>query len=514
MKSSHLTVWLLRITFGIAFTITLWAISPLSAIADRSQGFGFFADSVLPPLGPSADPSGISPEVLSFISGTYLAHTEEFPDPKETVPVLEAYLKGNQFLADGKIAPAIALFEKTIARYPDARHAHTGLARAQLYNFRRTKDIAHLSESVQEFSRAAEIGLKFGKVRYTEILAKEWAALGDASAMDLFFERALTIGDRPSTVHLDYARGLRFLGDNRAEQHLKSAVELSPEGNANAIVSYAEFLLDNQREDEAIALIGPNPRPKYLRFLRGVGLERLGKGNEALSEYKEYHDMSQDFPAPLRFRIANSLLQQQIAFALYEETNVAMTALLDDDTNLPDDPNVPDRKVRRRLSWLLTCEAHDESLGGMRAVAWTVRTRVFRGNAGPLDCRIAIDNNGASVPDKYWSVMNQSDQFTLDCDKSRTSQTNETAYDVYFGYVPDTVTGYCGCGGQRVGGTLCSDTAACDFFDTSCINGAPLHGPILFWSNSCPTTKPYSCATQAGFTCANGGNENCFFKRP
>lgn len=513
MKTAHLLNWLLRITFGMALLLTLVELLPKDAFAGYSHTVGF-ANPVFPAPSVSSSQDEISPEVLSFIAGTYLGHTEEYPDPNETIPALQAYLDGNQLLIDGKTETAIALFKKAVSKYPEGRHVHAGLGRALLYKFRDTKNLAYLSESANEFSTAAEIGMRFGKVRYTEVVSKEWAALENLVAMDSFFEKALAIGDRVSTVHLDYALGLKYLGDIRAESHLKMAFAQSQDGNTNAMAAYAEFLLDHQRESEALAVIEKNTHMKYLHFLRGVALERLGQAGEASSEYEAYNDFSKDFPAPRRYKIENSQSQQKISFSQSEITNDAMSALLIDDLNLPDDPNVPDRKVRRRLSWLVTCEAHDESLGGMRAVGWTVRTRVFRGSAGPLSCRIGIDNDGVSVPDKYWSVMNQPSQFVLDCDKSRTPETDQTAYDVYFGYAPDPVTGYCGCGGQLVGGNVCSNAAACDFFDISCINGAPKFGPILFWSNSCPTTTPYSCATQAGFICANGGNDNCFFKRP
>lgn len=46
--------------------------------------------------------SDLQPGVREFIANTYLAHTDEYPDPNEPVELLRLYLEGRQLLYCGR----------------------------------------------------------------------------------------------------------------------------------------------------------------------------------------------------------------------------------------------------------------------------------------------------------------------------------------------------------------------------------------------------------------------------
>jgi len=113
------------------------------------------------------DPEVLSPEVQKFIAGTYLAHTEEYPDPNEPVEVLSLYIEGQELLRHRRIEEAIALFDQAVQSFPESRHAHAGLGYAVWQRYKDSGAEEDLRLAIAEFLRAAQIGMKFGKVRYT-----------------------------------------------------------------------------------------------------------------------------------------------------------------------------------------------------------------------------------------------------------------------------------------------------------------------------------------------------------
>jgi tetratricopeptide (TPR) repeat protein len=133
--------------------------------------------------------------------------------------------------------------------------------------------------------------------------------LKDAAALDSYFEKALKGGNEPYLARLDYARGLSLLEDPRAEKWYGEAMAVEPEGLADAVAYYAEWLLDHGREAEVVDLVRDDIRVEYVHFLKGVALERLGQPEEARREYEHYRRLNAAFPAPVRYRVTGSEAQ-------------------------------------------------------------------------------------------------------------------------------------------------------------------------------------------------------------
>lgn len=97
--------------------------------------------------------------------------------------------------------------------------------------------------------------------------------------------------------------------DGGTEAALKRATEADSTGAA--LVRYGEWLLDHNREEDALQEIPATSPLYYLHFLRGVAAERLGRPNEARRAYGRYTAYSATTPAPERFRIPGSRLQAE-----------------------------------------------------------------------------------------------------------------------------------------------------------------------------------------------------------
>jgi len=438
----------------------------------------------------STNPEALSPEVQRFIADTYLAHAEEFPDPNEPVEVLSLYLEGQELLHHRRIEEAIALFDQVIQRFPDSRHAHVGLGYAVWQRYKDSGAEEDLRLAIAEFLRAAQIGMKFGKVRYTYQIAVGLAQLGGRTSMDDFFREALLIGDRKYLTTLDYARGLALLEDPQAEDWFRQAVALQPEGNIDALAYYVEWLLDHDRPADVVALIDPGVHIEYLHFLRGVALERLGKLGEARAAYQIYAPISRLDPAPRKYRIAGSKAQEGLVF----EGDVV--------------PQYVPCDGYDDLALVIECEAAGESEGGQRAVGWTVRTRVFKGTLA--NC-VYVDNSGTTLECKYSNVIYQPGQFYTGCGRTPGATPKHVRYDVWYGYAPDPTVGYCPLGSYS--GNACSGSVHCSSGTTQ---GASNQGPMRFYSTTgtCPTGGQYSCLTSKGKVCGNGGSDHCFYNRP
>lgn len=441
--------------------------------------------------------SSLSPEVEEFIAGSSLSHAANYPDPNEPVEVLKLYLQGIQMLRDGKVNEAVALFKTAVADYPDCRHAHAGLGWALRQKYQGSQIEDDLRAAVQEFILADEIGMKYGRVHYTRAIAEGLGHLQDSTALDSFFRKALEQGNEPYLASLHYAQGLTLLGDDRAETWYKEAMAVEPEGVADAVAYYAEWLLDHGREAEVVALVRDDIRVEYTHFLKGVALEQLGRQEEARREYERYREMSADFPAPARYRIEGSEAQVGTIF----EGDIRLRST--------------ESQAREELSKVIAGEANTESLGGKRAVGWTVRTRVFRayyvdkwcGGYSDYPNTWNAEPPGAPLADKYVAICEPASQFTKD---DATPTTNQVAWDVWYGRVPDPVVGACWSGYIVMGGTcdgLCSNQA---------VNGAFTHGPAWFYNDGSGTPPNYhpssSCSRYKEETCPNGGSDNWFYE--
>lgn len=432
----------------------------------------------------------LQPGVWDFIADTYLAHIAEYPDENEPVPLLRAYLEGQELLRQGKTDEALPLFQRVVAEFPECRHAHAGLGTALWQQYQGSQRFNDLRSAVQEFIRAADIGMSYGRVRYTGYLWQGLAQLGDNAAMDDFFQRAVQVGDNQYLVLMDYARGLGALADSRAEEWFQKAVAAQPADNVDALAYYGEWLLEQQREADVLQVIPPDAHIEYLHFLRGVALERLGRIEAAEHEYGQYTAFSLTSAAPDRFRIPESVAQKGIVFE--------------------GDSVVPLRPCNGYglLANVIECESAGESEGGQRCVGWTVRTRVFKGT---LPGCVYVDNSGSTLSCKYESVITQPYQFVYSCGRSPGATPRHVRYDVWYGWAPDPTTGYC-----PNGSYCCNACAGSVHCSGSSQYGASNNGPMRFYgtTGSCPTGGEYSCLAYKGKVCKNGGSDHCFYNRP
>ncbi|MFL6232131.1 MAG: hypothetical protein ACJ76N_03275 [Thermoanaerobaculia bacterium] len=198
------------------------------------------------------------------------------------------------------------------AQFPNSRHLHQQYAEV-LWDLSGGRDRALLTQSGQEATRALEIAFRFGKVDYglTDRLAETLGRTGNRETLDRLFQEALKL-DSSAVIYLNYARGLALLGDPRAGDLFYKAAQLQPDGDA--MVRYGEWLLDHGQNQQALDRLPRSGPLRYVHFLRGIALERLGRADEAKQEYAQFREYSATFPAPERFRIPGSRLQAGIHF--------------------------------------------------------------------------------------------------------------------------------------------------------------------------------------------------------
>ena len=123
-------------------------------------------------------------------------------------------------------------------------------------------------------------------------------------------------------------------------------------------------------------------------------MECLGRVDEAALDYAYSAEFTRDFPVPARYRIEGSQAQKGIAFERERGS---------DSVGLQAPLLVTESEVSRGLAYLIYGEAGGESMGGQRAVGWTVRTRVFRGGA-PVGYCVGSPGSG-TLAEKYKNVI-------------------------------------------------------------------------------------------------------------
>lgn len=455
----------------------------------QTVAFGAGALTLGLPLDPQltqarlARPSwaALAPGVNALIENTYLSHAADFPDPNETVEMLRAYLRANDLRWQGDHAGGLAAFQDAVKRYPNSRHVQAGLGHALMEEHHRTGAESDLKRMLQHIVRAAEMGMKHGRVRYTDMLVQGLGRTKQTKRFEQLFNRAFEIGDQPHVTHVDFARGLAQLGDRRAEEQFQIAIRNQPDGHIDALVAFAEWLLDQGRTSDVLAVVSAPDTVFYPHFLRGVALERQGKIDQARAEYAVYTAFSQDVPAPAKYRIEGSVAQAGIHFedSMHVQTHCA---------------------GHTRLSIMIYCEARGESIGAQRLVGWTARNRALRGTIA--NC-ISITNSGATLCDKYYNVIGQSGQFYIACG-GRNATSDQVAYDVFYGYVPEGITGACPVGTRT--GDACN-TGYCGTSNTT--NYAPRGA---FWFDLGCSSQT-ACKSNAGSLCGNDdvGNDMCFY---
>jgi hypothetical protein len=254
------------------------------------------------PAASSMPPASPAPAQAAGDQGTFV------PDADETAQdLLAQYGQARALIASGQPDEADSLLRQAIARYPESRHLRELHADLLWQRSGAGKDRGLLEQAAREGVRAAEIGLRHGQVdaAATGRLAEILGLLEDRQELDRIFPRLTAASPEPA-IALDYARALARMDDPRAEAALKKAAQRPDD---DAFAAYAEWLLDHRRDSEALSLLPTDTNVYYLRFLRGVALERLGRTDEAKAEYGKFARYSATFPAPARFKIPGSEAQ-------------------------------------------------------------------------------------------------------------------------------------------------------------------------------------------------------------
>ncbi len=463
--------------------------------------------------GPVSMMSVTNPLEIASASGAEAAGAADFSaDPNETSPqLIERYQRARRLIAQGAWKRAQLVLERAILLFPESRHLHALLADLLFYKSAGI-DRALLAQSGREAVRAMEIGLGFGVVDHglTDRLAQTLGRTGDLDSLDRLFTDALAL-DPSAIVYYHYARGLDGMNDPRMESTLKNAVNLEGEGDAMAL--YGERLLDRKRDSEALDLLPKNPRLYYLQFLRGVALERLKRPDEAKVAYANARNYSVFFPMPARFRIRDSAIQAASGIRFDDEKGGVRSGKKLTSVSAA----ITETDAINGLSYLIWGEAGGENYGGMLSEGWVVRARTLRGTVGSPACPV-VSNSGATLADKYKSVMCQGSgsQFNGVClawcsnpasSCSFSTSTDNAAYDVFYGYGPDPVSGHCPSGISQSGSSYCDGSIKCrGDQDTYKLRTA------LFNLGTSSTCATHSCAPHSyGKVCGNGGLDNCFY---
>jgi tetratricopeptide (TPR) repeat protein len=491
----------------ISLFVTSLAFLPLSLSAQPSPPFLSGANyspveqTAIDALPAPPDPVAESAPCTAEPVFTFKADSNE-----TNSDISERYTRARQLVRKGAWRQAQLVLKNSIEKFPESRHLRMVYADLLWHLSERGKDRALLEQSSQQAIRAMEIGLDLSVVdqRLVSLLSDVLSRTGDAENFERLFARALALDSEPNT-HRRYAVGLSRMNSSRTEDAFKAATALESEGSAHA--DYGEWLLDRGRYADALTVLPQEPNLYYLNFLRGVALEHTDRPGSARKAYERFRAYSKVFPAPARFRIKESKAQRGIRFDDEPGDTTASTKALTNNDAI------------YGISYMLYGEAVGENYGGKLAVGWVARARVHRGTlqTTPNPCPFATDPN--YLPDAYKAVMCQSGAFDGACDAwcanptavcSWNQDTQDAAYDVYYGYKVDPVSGHCP-GGIYAQGDPCAKEPR-----RTCIGNlysyrysSPLFQLSVPSGTTCQIQQ--SCAPHVyDKVCGNGGYDHCF----
>lgn len=441
-----------------------------------------------------------------------LSHAAALPDPSESLETVRAYA---ELSGDPSAVPTL---KNLTTEHPNSRHAHVALATSLLAAYRSTSDSQTGHSALEAALRAAELTDKSQDVRHVGLVRQIASAIQSEQEAAQRLRTLFATRQVGYEGHLEFARLLVEVDNNQAESEFRLAMQDRPEGNLGAPVAFAEWLLRLERWDEAIDVTSlPGETSFYPGLLRGYALEKAGRFTEAKAEYDRYKPMSLSFPAPLEWQIPGSSLQRGIQF---EPGDVSAQATLSCQGQV-------------NLSWAVACESQTEPIGAQRQIAYTARTRVIRGSrtVGGNLCLGPIDNAGSTLCQKYTNVVCQAGEYAVQCvadpdpnvglyvaacevgnPNERDGASDDVAYAVYHGLVPDPYTAKCP--GAPFTGDACATAAYCATGNTT---NSDMYTPHSFRaSNSALCPSPYTCFASVGQTCAVGTSfpNNCFFRVP
>lgn len=404
------------------------------------------------------------------------------------------------FDPDQLLNEALTVRRQATALYPTSRHAWQGLGDVFWYTYVWQHRSADLRGAVDAYTKATELVIPKGPhgpagsdfAGFVTRIASGLAALSDVATLDAFFGR-LRATDLWGLARHPYAVALGTLNDPRADRAFQELLPLVTSGET--LPDYIDYLWDRGRYFDALRILDMKAQPYAVqRAQRGAILERLGRMGEAEAEYQRYFQDSAKgrswgfFSVPDRYRIPGSPLQQKIKFR-------------PDGDRLPK----PESSLRRFLApasawafhvpapcasddwfclarYYLVKTIHGEAgcidthatcwgtVGGQRAVAWNIRTRVFGGigfrvcfgatqvcfNPAP-QFPLGSESDMPTLARRYYYVIDQGVYEGLEKPMSLAQELEAEANAVPViveGSVPDPMAGACLAGGPT--GDICS----------------------------------------------------------
>ena len=213
------------------------------------------------------------------------------------------------FMSKNPRKDVINVLENAVIQCPENRYYHEKLAYFLWHHYKdEEKNPALLEQAIKEAEIALDMGLGFHLPRLASKLSVE---LKDVETLDRIFEKVLATEDGKKLFYSAYIKALIKMNDPRIEEISKKALN-EEHVDEQLVLLYAEWLLDEGRESEVILL--PTINHSNIYFYRGIALERLGRLDEAKSEYVKYksYKIGSSRLNPERFQIPESELQKEM----------------------------------------------------------------------------------------------------------------------------------------------------------------------------------------------------------
>ncbi len=206
------------------------------------------------------------PLIQDVIRGTSLE--KDIPDTNESVDELKVYLgeidkidksiKKRKFgdeINHGKKSDSEWLGESenilsvSVRRYPQSRHLHEALAYVNRELGGHTNNSEYLVKAAEEFSRAEELGIRYGKgmyAHYSIVMSQIASQLQNKNILDNYFSRVFKEFPDDEMSLLWFAQALAAIQDTRTEEAFEKALVAAKGNNIDQVISYSESLVSQR----------------------------------------------------------------------------------------------------------------------------------------------------------------------------------------------------------------------------------------------------------------------------
>ncbi|MDA8105915.1 MAG: tetratricopeptide repeat protein [Nitrospiraceae bacterium] len=441
-------------------------------------------------------------EVRDVIEGTLLE--KDPPDSNESAEELKVYLRETEKVSKSInkrnfhdeinhgaksdtewLEESADILSTSEHLHSESRHIHEALGYVNRELGAYTNRREYIVKAAEEFQRAEELGIEHGRTMYAHysvVMSQLASQLNNKDILEGYFSMVFKEFPDDEMSLLWYAQALSKMHDEGAEQAFQNALVAAKGNNIDQVISYAEFLLDQGKNEKALEILDELPQSYvsyYAHFLRGLAFENMGIWYEAEREYDEYKKfatiVSQHpevaafgnmfFRPPARFN-KKSKVQGEKVIRFKEDTGalaITRTAAYGPATYPPEAratsglcaSNDYVCKAIYYAVWIVDGEAmrNGGTIGMGRAVFWNVRARVFnkegwRTLQGIRDyCynyawQFPYATNDDELIIRYFEVMNTGVYAGLNVG-NYTSSAEQIAFNVFYGEVPDPTVGLC-----------------------------------------------------------------------